>query len=367
MSPAMRSLPKSIRTWPQWAIHLTCVHQNLITRALHILLGTIVIIACVNVKLEAAEVNQAYIARPKPDLVNIDLVDAVRREVSVQEDIRFRQLRWFLILAGLIGLGTFGTLANYLIEKAVENRFEKKTEKISRALDFSKFYTIALKVDMGDSFSQPDLDAIKSFLRKVEKDSEVRHWPEFLAALLQVAKSFASAGQSASIDELFSMYEREILSAPSLVEPLLRHYGQEIVATPVRQANDPGLMAFRKLERVASSSNFPELALACRTLYESSKSHHDPQIVSSLITRSAKLSAKDKQLYLIELLLRSKEDNWVKTSRPETFVIQVAVRRLFGDFKADFSAMHGLSEELCRKISDNGIDAEEAVRISEAL
>lgn len=201
-----------------------------------------------------------------------NIVPRIYEIVQKEEEKRFRQFKWFAAFLGLIGLGTFGTLANYLIEKAVETQVEIHTGNISEAIEFSKFFTITLKLDLGKRFSTEDVDAIMTYLRKVATINRVRHSKQFLAALSQVADSFVSAGQSASIDEIFSIYEREVLSSPILVEALLHHYGQEIVGREQAPNQDFGYSVFEKLERVSSSSKVSGLALAYRTLYESKRS-----------------------------------------------------------------------------------------------
>lgn len=300
--------------------------------------------------------------------VDQQLRTAVSKEVTEQEDVRFRQLKWFVAIVGLIGLGTFGTLAGYLIEKAVETRIERRTNEITESLAFSRFYTIALKLDVEEEFSQPDVDAVMNYLRKVERNSDIRHSPEFRASFLQVAQSFVSAGQSACIDELFDIYEREILTAPHLVQALLRHYGREIVGREIAPKVDASYAAFEKLERVASSSQLAALALAYRTLYESATQNgNDKGVAAKMIRRSSSLDEAGRKRYLFELLLRSRENNWVRTSTPEATKIEATVRSLFCTHADTFETVYGLGKLTSQQIGAQGVDRKEADRLADQI
>ncbi len=185
--------------------------------------------------------------------------------------------------------------------------------------------------------------------------------PEFVASLFDVTRSFASAGQSASIDELFEAYEREILAAPNLVQPLLHHYGQEIVQRELEPKDDFAYRAFETLERVATSSRVPELALAYRTLYESKKSPSEVlKTVVKLIERSVYLNDMDRTRYLQVMLLRSNAGNWTRTSTPEAHAIEGVVRSLFATYSAVLRNAYGLEESTARKIATNGLNYDEA-------
>ena len=324
-------------------------------------------------KLLAAETNNAQRTSITADemqkfiekSVEQQLRAAVTKEVTEQEDAHLKQLKWFIAFVALVGLGTFGTLAKYIIEKAVESGLERRTDRISQGLAFSRFYTIALKLDLADSFSQPDVDAVMNYLRKVEKNSDVRHSPEFLAALLQVAISFTRAGQSASMDELFQIYEREILSTRHLVQPLLHHYGQEIIAREFDPIDDFGYRAFEKLERVAPSSQIPELSLAYRTIFESRKQTPEAKsLVEKLVQRSVYLDDTDRTRYLGQIILRSRTENWVRSPTPESIEIQKTVRRLFAAHAATFKSIYGLGDADSVAISTSGVSREDSEKLA---
>lgn len=297
-----------------------------------------------------------------------NLKPLVEKEVFAKEEERFKQLSWIIALFGLIGVGTFGTLAKYLIESAVEQKLERRTGEISSALDFSRFYALTLKLAIGKGFTPEDVDAIMNYLRKVERNSQTRHSSEFISALFQVMKSFTSASQSPSIDELFVAYEQEILSAPALVQPLLHHYGQDLVGRDITPKDDISYRAFERLERVATSSRVPELALAYRTLYESKKNAPESgRLVNNLLVSSTKLSSEDRARYLHEILLRTRSSNWMRRETKEGFLIQLHAREFVKRYKKELLDVYGLEDRLAQDIAVNGIDDQDSEKLAASL
>src|SRR5262245_30515076 len=92
----------------------------------------------------------------------------IQAKVSKEEERRFRQLRWVVVLIGLIGLGTFGTLANYLIQEAVDRR----AGHVKQSLDMLRVNMLALKLDISDSFSVEDSNAVMLLLHKIAGNQE---------------------------------------------------------------------------------------------------------------------------------------------------------------------------------------------------
>lgn len=274
-----------------------------------------------------------------------ELEGLVHEKVKVEEEQRFRQLKWIVIFLGVVGLGSMSTLANYFIEKAVDERITRAAGNISDSIEFSKFFTVTLKLELGTQFSQEDVDLIMNYLRKVEKKPEIRLSKEFRAALYQVTKSFTSAGQSSSLDEIFKMYEREIISSPTLVSPLLHHYGQEIVGGEQVTEEDSGYHIFVKLERVAADSRVPELALAYRTLFESKKPFaKNSKIVESYLKRSLSLEDLDRSIFFNTILRRANADNWVSRPTPQAVKIQDVVREFLRTYKSALNVYYDLDQ-----------------------
>lgn len=297
------------------------------------------------------------------DRTKLEVDAAVQTAVSEEEERRFRQIKWLIALVGLVGLGTFGTLSNYLIEKAVDSRLEARTGNISDTMDLIRFDSVALKLELGDSFSPEDRTAVMTYLRKAAQNERVRHTPEFNSALVQVTKAFGAAGQSASIDEIFQLYEREILSSDSLVEILLNHYGQEISSRPIAPADDFALHAFERLEAVAGGARVPELALVYRTLYlhRQQPDKVQPGVVV-LITRAKDLKDSDLRRFFHQILLRTRSDNWLRENNseeagPEGAAFEKLTRSFVKTYSGTISKMTGIEQENIMAYADNGLDA----------
>lgn len=292
----------------------------------------------------------------------------IKEAVVREEEARFRQFKMIVAFIGLIGLGTFGTLANLLIEKAVDSRIEKSTGNISQALDFLKFSTAARMIELDDSFSQDEVDSALAYLRETAHNRDVRFSKKFRTALVPLVTSLAAADKAAPINEIFVTYEREILTSQTLVEALLHHYGQEIVGAPVNQLPKPAIARFEKLERVASSSRVPELALVYRALYETRSGEAEGAIrVVDAIERSVSLNDIDRERFFNEILIRTRTANWMRRTTPQGQAIENATRAFFARFTDAIVKTYGLDErlgEVLITVSEEGIDEESAAMLA---
>jgi len=301
------------------------------------------------------------------DKIDGKLPSAIHEAVSREEERRYRQIKWFIAFVGVVGLGTFGTMANYLIEKAVDSRMEAKAGNLSESLDFMRFYTLTLKLDLGTSYSNEDRDAILTYLRTASKIDRVRHSKEFMAGLIQVAESFASSGQSSALDEIFSLYEREVLTSPTLVEAFLHHYGQDIVERNSIPANDSSMVTFEKLER-AAGNNSEELALYYRILYTYKTSNDKKSAaINDLIGRVPNLNERDLSRLLAELFQRTRATNWQKKTTPGGIVFQTLIRRFLSDHANTLASKLQIPNDFIIEASKNGIPEDKVEPLAAAI
>lgn len=292
----------------------------------------------------------------------------IRDEIAHEESQRFRQIKWIIAFVGIVGLGTFGTLANYLIEEAVDSKLENRAGNINEALNFIKFQTLANKLELNASFSDKDRDAIMNYLRDVESNDDQRHSAEFLAGLHQVTSSFASASQSAQLDEIYAIYSSEILSEPILVESLLHHYGQELVGRAHVPQEDSALATFEALERVAASSRVPELALYYRILYEHQHSGEDRnELVAKKILRLKHLEDADIVRFYRELFQRTRVNNWQRSTTASGKQIEGLVRSFISVYKQEFVSEFNFDPDLLDWISNHGVGEDEITPLAIAI
>lgn len=284
---------------------------------------------------------KAYTDSELKAIVHPLVLEAVRAEVGR----RSRQFRWIGAVVGVIGLGTIGTLVNFLVDTSVRNQIEERTGNISDAIEFARLQTIALKLELKSSFSDQEANAIMKFLRKL-KSNDGRTSDDFLSILSQVTISFDGAGQTAQIDEIFSLFETEILSTPILVEVLLHHYGGEIVGRVHTPVDDLAYESFEKLERMASSGRVPEVALFYRTLFEAESSPDSTRpAVTNLMRSALDLSEDDRVRYLRHFFTKSRFDNWMKVSTPEAKNIEKDIRHFFVLYEQDIQSIFSITDQ----------------------
>lgn len=311
--------------------------------------------------------NGSNIERMVVEKIEERLVPLVQEEVSRDGERRYRQYRWFAAFIGAIGLGTFGTLANYLIEKAVESRIEAKAGNISESIDYMRFYTMTLKLDLGTSYSTDEKDIVMTYLRSSSKNDRVRHSKEFLAGLTRIAKAFASSNQSAALDEVFALYEKEVLASPVIVESFLHHYGQDIASRVAEPKQDTSYLTFEKLER-AAASKLGELALYYRTLYSYHKSAMKPNSeTDALVRRMSMYSGDDLSNLLAQMFQRTRAENWQRTPTTEGREIEKLLRHLFRDYGATLASTLKLPEEVFVVAANEGIEKDKVERLAAAL
>lgn len=284
----------------------------------------------------------------------------VSEEVAREEDRKYRHLKWLIAIVGLVGLGTFSTLVNTFIEKTVESRVESRIGPISEAFEFYNLSTMATQIETSKAFSDEDKDSIMDYLRATAKNDRVRSKKEFRAALVKVAGSFASAEQSAAIDEIYQLYENIILNSPELVEILLHHYGQIITTRPSAPKGDTSLATFEKLEQ-AGHHKSPELCIYYRMLYSfitTGRKHTDA--TKGLAEKSLNLNEQDMGIFLRNLLRRSSAGNWQIKPDQQGKELQAITRDFLRVYAQDLGNMYGISPDLFRKISERGVTESEA-------
>jgi hypothetical protein len=287
--------------------------------------------------------------------------------IQAKIDRRFRQLKWIVALAGLIGLGTFGTLANYLIQQAVDLR----AGRVTQTMNMLRVNMLAMKLDIAKSFTREESSSVMALLRTIAHNDEAKSLPDFPVTLTKVVLAFSAADLNANVDQLFELFPSEILASPSMVETLLNHYGQEIVgrAVPVvGQSNDVYLRDFESLERVAASSNVPEIALLYRTLFEyrMEDKHPSPRIFE-LVDRAEYLSRPDHENYVRQLLDHSKADNWQREPTVTAKAVATTVRQFLHNYGGTIASHLRIPAFQVEQWAKQGVDRETAAVIVATL
>ena len=297
--------------------------------------------------------------------------DAVNQQVQ--------SFQWILALLGLGGITLVVALVNKTLEDMVTQKVEERSNNITQALDFLKFNTSTTKIHLGldiaeavkdmritQSITDADLEAILSYLRRIDPASQFRHTAEFRSGLLDTMRLLTIKTQSAFIDELFDKYQAEISQDTQLLTRLLNHYGQEVIGDgSPKDENSRSYLRFQILEVYAPTHRYPEVALAYRTLYESEKIRLNNEIrparserVVDCIKRSKNLTEQDQRLFLRKLLVYSKSSNWFDGFQGKN--IETAVRYLFQAQHDAFLEVYQLNKEDSSAIATQGLTSEQA-------
>lgn len=290
-----------------------------------------------------------------------------------------QSFQWILALLGLGGITLVVTLVNKTLEDMVTQKLEERSNNITQALDFLKFTTSTTKIHLGldiaeavkdmritQSITDSDVEAILSYLRRIDPASQFRHTAEFRSGLLDTMRFLTIQTRSAFIDELFDKYQAEIFQDAQLLTNLLNHYGQEVIGDgSPKDENSRSYQRFQTLEGYAPTQRYPEVALAYRTLYESERIRLNNEIgparsdrVTDCIARSKNLTAQDQRLFLRKLLFFSKSSNWFDGFQGKN--IENAVRHLFQTQQDSFLEAYQLNKEESTTIATEGLTSDEA-------
>lgn len=241
----------------------------------------------------------------------------VHEKVQVEEELRFRQLKWIVIFIGLIGLSSITTLLNFMIDQSVQTQTRKVNDDIKEALDYFNFVVASFTFgDQDRTASQAKAGALTGSLKKLKENSN-KHTssPEFKMVLYQLINSLNFMGQSSGIDQIFSLYREDIILTPYLVELLLRHYGLEIIAMEKIDESELRYKIFSELESAAPDAGFEWRALAYRILYESKKDKN-VNAVEGYLKRSLSFEPVECMDFFRIILMNSRAVNWIKDGRP---------------------------------------------------
>ena len=103
-------------------------------------------------------------------------------------------------------------------------------------VDYQRLNTLALSLDLKDSFANTERDAVMDLLRRL-KGTEVTQRSDFQEVLRKIVFSFKAADQSEQIDEVDDIVGESLLSSPIMVEALINHYGKRVAGSR-RRAED---------------------------------------------------------------------------------------------------------------------------------
>jgi hypothetical protein len=276
----------------------------------------------------------------------------VHEKVQAEEELRFRQLKWIAIFIGLIGLGSIGTVAKNMIDQSVQEEIEKATAEISQAMGFLSLLGLSLGLGATDEpASQEDINKVIDALYDLKKDKDKNKYiktKEFVTNLAQIISYLDGERKSESIDRIFELYEDEVVRHGFLVEPLIRHYGLEILARDVMDETDLRYKTFARLERAADEANVKWRALAYRALYESTKTtDKKSKRVEDIIKQSVFLSDEHRRNFFRVILVNSRAENWVRSkggAGPSEMHVQKVVLNFLNTYQTTINEVYVIDQ-----------------------
>lgn len=247
--------------------------------------------------------------------VDRKLQGILRDEISKEVGWKYGHLKWFVSTIALVGMSALGLIGYNLVYTIVDAQMNARVGKVTDSLELMRFLNIAQAVDYKKGIPRVAIDEVMRFLRQAEKENRIRDEQDFRFYLYNIVHNFVSSDMTAEIDEIFKLYESEVLQTPELVHALLHHYGQAITVRSFTPEHDEdiALKSFIKLER-AGRKQYPHVSLYYRLLFTFSqylkKETSGTEHIKKLIDESKMLNLEGKAWFIYNLMLRTRAANW---------------------------------------------------------
>jgi hypothetical protein len=160
-------------------------------------------------------------------------------------------------------------------------------------------------------------------------------------------------GEDVAVDQVFELFEKQILSSKSGIQAALHHYGQAMNSGLPNSTSSrkKDVERFELAERRAGSRDVEELALCYRALHDFYAAGYsvDSRTMDA-IGRMRALHVDDRARFFRELLLRSRATNWQRRPDPDGLEFQRRSRLFF----RELSKLQGLPPDLSATLVEIG-------------
>lgn len=192
-------------------------------------------------------------AEVQRDVIVLRAVEEVENRIAERENRRFRTLYVLVGIVSFVGIGVIAQLVDFYATKAVEQRIERSKQEYESAKTFAQLLALATKLDISDSFSHTDRDAIMRLLKDAKANRQLRAEPAFDALLEKIIDSFTASNNGAFVTQIFDDYGDECTRIPGIVEVLVQHYARAFLGAPSATAESAtrDLARFNRLAEVA--------------------------------------------------------------------------------------------------------------------
>lgn len=276
----------------------------------------------------------------------------IHEAIQFEENRRFRQLKWIIAGLGLLGAGTFGTIATVYVDRAIDARIGQLTDQAS----LFRFLAMASQLSSGAQLSDEQKNGVMKLMKRIAENKEMRDSPDTSLAVVDVFKRIVDTDDAESANVIFELFKPQILSSKRGIQSALHHYGQRINAVnPAVKSSSlaEDLKRFEQAEYRASNLNQEELALAYRVLYQLAQTDFQPdKAVMATFIRVSGLDESDRARFFHEIAVRSNYTNWQNFKSADSIEFQRRARL----FYSLLAKTKGLSEEMSTMLTDVGED-----------
>lgn len=289
------------------------------------------------------------LSTPPPDAdFEMRLDRKIHDAVKYEEEKRFRQLKWITVVLGLLGVGTLGTVATYYVDRAIEARTEQLTDQAA----LFRFLAMANTLEQGRGLSDESRQGLFKLMRRLADNRDLRDSTDVALAVNSIFWELVNA-EDVAVDQVFELFEKQILSSKSGIQAALRHYGQAMNSGLPNSASSrkKDVERFELAERRAGSRDAEELALCYRALHEFHAAGYsvDSRTMDA-VGRMRALRVDDRARFFRELLLRTRATNWQSRPTPDGLEFQRRSRLFF----RELSKLEGLPRDLSVTLADVG-------------
>lgn len=270
------------------------------------------------------------------------LSDIVNEEVTKEVDKKSQSLTKYAKIIGLLGLTGLLGICNYIMETALDRKVDARIGKVTASLELIRLHNLAAKLNYKNEIQEDDKFDVLASLRQAAANDRIRDDKSFQQALSKIIHNFVSSDMSAEIDEIFKLYESEILSSQDIVYSLLHHYGQRLAFRSSSENQDKSISIFTKLEdaggrRQLKVSLYYRLLFTYKANGSAKEKSKDPVI--ALIQKCAILDIEERAFLIYDLLLRTDPSAWQKTPNSIGRAIEIVVRGLLNDYEKQLVAV----------------------------
>jgi hypothetical protein len=299
--------------------------------------------------------------------LDAEIVRRIDAAVKFEEDRRFRQLKWIVVVAGFIGVGTLGTVATHYVDKAIEAKSGQLTDQAR----LFRLLAMVNGMEEGGGLTEEQIRTTIPMLERIAKNDELRNSPEVGLAVAQLFWELTTIDDASAVDRVFDLFRAQVLASDKGIQGALHHYGQAINASMPNSkasASAEDLQRFEDAERVAPSRHMEELALAYRTLHEFTVAGDRlaPAVLHAMQRAATLRSDADRVRYWHELVLRCEAKNWQPRPRPQALEFQRRARAFFGAL-AEAGWLDERTTAAVRAAAEDGLDREESEGLAEHL